>query len=214
MKRRPSLCLIALAISPASIVAATLSFEGSFTHDDDIQQIVFMMASPGDVTLRTWSFAGGTNVLGHTIPAGGFAPILALFDAAGNFMTEDSSASISDCGPRAADPVSTFCWDAYLHLGLSAGSYIVALTQDDNFPNGPTLSDGFKRAGEGDFTGPNFLGAPGAFILVDGSQRSAFWAVDLVIVNDATQVPEPAGFQAVGLCALLLLALRRRLVRN
>ena len=76
------------------------------------------------------------------------------------------------------------------HGILGAGSYTLALTADDNYANGPTYGDGFFRSGQGDFTGPTFRGLPGAFILADGSQRTPFWAVDILGV-DAASVPPP-----------------------
>jgi hypothetical protein len=67
----------------------------------------------------------------------------------------------------------------------------VALTEWDNVPSGPTLGDGFPQTGNGNFTGPEFIGAPGAFILFDGSQRTDHWSLQ-IIGADAAKVPEPA----------------------
>ena len=171
------------------------SFSGTFTQDDNVQLFSFTVANPASVTLRTWSFAGGVNAAGEIVPGGGFAPVLSLFDPSGNWLVTDRDGGTADCGPRATDSASHFCWDAYLNSNLSPGVYTLALTQDDNTPAGSTLADGFLESGNGNFTGSLFLGPGGAglsFILIDGEQRTAQWAVDILQVDAAAETPEPA----------------------
>jgi len=215
MNARWTLSLALLGISHA----ASLSYTGNFAQDDDLLTLNFDLASPATVTLRTWSFAGGVNGAGQAIPAGGFAPVLSLFDALGtqDLLATDHDGGPGVCRPRAPDPASGFCWDAYLNLSLAAGSYLLALTEDDNTPNGPTFPDGFLRAGQGNFTGDEFGGPPGSsLILADGSQRTSFWAVDLSGVDAPSDpLPEPStGILMLLGAALLSFWCRRRSCRR
>jgi hypothetical protein len=139
------------------------------------------------ITLETWSFAGGVNAAGQTIPAGGFAPVLSLFDSSGNLLSFDNGGVVPGaCGPRGIDPVTGFCLDAYINGLFSAGDYTAVLTEWDNTPNGPTLGDGFVEQGNGNFTG-------GPFLLNAGTsfQRTGNWALDIP-GDPPTAAPEPA----------------------
>ncbi len=204
-----SVCLIA-----GSAYAASFSFVGSIPQDDYVQLFNFSISAPTVVIARTWSFAGGTNAAGQVISAGGFSPVLSLFDATGSqdLLQLDWSGG-QGAGPRAIDPISGYAWDSYMSPSLNAGSYILALSEDDNVPNGPTFADGFSRTGQGNFTGPNFTGQPGSFILVDGSQRTNGWAVD-IIGADSAEVPEPSSLITLcfgGMAALAFPRRRRRI---
>lgn len=190
--------LFSLVVLP--VHAGVISFSGVFTQDDDVWSYGFSLGSTTSVTLRTWSFAGGTNGHGEVIAAGGFAPVLSLFDSTGLLLGLDHNGGSGPCGSRATDPGTGYCWDAFLNLTLAPGSYLVTLTQDDNLPLGPTLADGFLRSGQGNFTGPNFLGTDGQCVLADGTQRSCAYAVDIVGPDPGTpSVPEPS---SLVLCAL------------
>ena len=69
---------VGMSILPATVSASTISFQGSFSTDDQFQIFSFV-AGPGPAVLRTFGFAGGTNGNGTVIAAGGFDPILSLF---------------------------------------------------------------------------------------------------------------------------------------
>ena len=196
-------CVLALAALSAQSAAqaATQSLTGSFTQDDERASIAFNVAMDGDVVLQTWSFGGGINAAGASIAAGGFAPVLSIFTAGGDLIGL-AQAGVADCGACNTDAATGFRWDVSWSATLGAGSYLAVLTQDDNTPFGPALGDGFSRDGQGNFTGPTFLGADGAFILVDASQRDGHWALDVT-----TPVPEPATW-AMLLAGVGLLALR------
>jgi hypothetical protein len=207
-----TLALVVAGITLCVPSRGSLSYTGNFAQDDNQSVFDFTLASATPVTLRTWSFAGGTNANGMAISPGGFAPVLSLFDAGGeqDLLALDHDGGPGSCGPRAVDIVSGFCWDAYLNLSLVAGSYILVLTEDDNTPNGPTLADGFLRDGQGNFTAGLFGGAPGsAFILADGSQRTNMWAVDLIGVDSQASAPEP-GTTAMLVLGIAMLVSRRR----
>jgi hypothetical protein len=192
--------------------AATISFTGSFTADDNIQLFNFSISSPGTVTIQSWGFAGGTNGAGQVIPAGGFATDLSLFDASGNLITSDFGGTAPGCAPRNIDPITTFCLDAYINTFLADGQYIVALTEDNNLPFGPTLADGFLQQGQGNFTGPAVGQQDGSFLLITGDQRTNQWAVDIGSVDSAqipSTVPEPSRTVPVILLLLSLAAAGR-----
>ena len=191
--RRLSILTLLLTVAGGAATAGTISFSGNFNQDDDVWLMVVPLAAPSEVVLSTSSFA-----------AGGFAPVLSVFDQSGLLLATDNDGGVGGCGPRPVDPATGFCWDAYLDLNLSAGNYLLALSEDDNKPYGPTYSDGFSRAGQGDFTGPAFLGQPGSFVLVTGAQRTSDFAVQV------QTVPEP-GTEILMLGGLVgLLGLVRR----
>jgi hypothetical protein len=202
--------LLLVSVSP-SVAGPIFSFTGNFSADDNLQVIDFHVGSLGPVSIRTWSFAGGMNGAGQMIPDGGFAPVLSLFDSTGLLLTSDNEDSSGSCLPRVPDLASGFCWDAFLSQSLSPGSYFVVLTEDNNTPNGPGFSDGFSMQGQGNFTGPEFRGQPGSFILIDGSQRTSAWAFD-ISGADSAGTPEPSSglFAAAGLAFLAALKFGRK----
>jgi hypothetical protein len=210
MKTRALFLLAASLFAAAPAAATDFSFTGNFTRDDDVQLFNFTVGAPSTVTLRTWSYAGGTNAAGDVIARGGFDPILALFDGTGALVGQNDDGG---CGNVAQD-ISGQCWDTFFSSALDAGSYTVAVMQYNNFANGPNLANGFSRQGQGNFT-PAFsqCGAnQSAFEDVSGSAacgRDSHWAFDILNVGDAVvvgnAVPEPStwammllGFGAMG----------------
>lgn len=182
-----------LAATPAA--AADLSFVGSFSDPSDVQTFVFVVGAPSNVTLRTWSYAGGTNAAGALIARGGFDPILALFDSTGALIGQNDDGGFANV---AAD-INGRPWDTFLQSALNPGTYTVSIQAFSNFANGPNLSNGFQN--DGTFNG-----------------RNTNWAFDILNVDSAVQggaVPEPAtwammliGFGAVGF------AMRRKKAGN
>ncbi len=187
--------------------AYTLSYTGWFAKDDERAEIGFMLSVPSFVSLYTLSFGGGINASGNNIANGGFAPIVSLFEADGSQALIGLAAAGGGTCIGHADALTGFCWDVSLAAPLAAGSYLAVLTQDDNFPRGPFFSDGFLRDGQGDFTGPNFVGAPGQFILATGAQRRSHWALDINLPGMA--IPEPNTLGIVILGIILLRGKRR-----
>lgn len=200
-------CGGALLAAPAQ--AADFSFTGNFNQDDDVQLFNFVVGAASNVTLRTWSYAGGVNAAGAAIARGGFDPILALFDSTGALVGQNDDGG---CANVAAD-LGGQCWDTFFTAALAPGNYTVSVMQYNNFAIGPNLANGFTRAGQGNFT-PGFSGCPSnqnAFEDVSGDAycaRDNHWAFDILNVEGATQtpaVPEPAtwamlilGFGAIG----------------
>jgi len=178
--------------------AADFSFTGTFAADDDVQLFNFVVGSTSDVTLRSWSYAGGTNSAGQIIPRGGFDTILALFDSTGALINQNDDGS-----GVPADPVTGAAYDTLLTATLGPGSYTVSVMEYDNFANGPTLGDGFGRDGQGNFTtGFSCVDAQPAFNDVSGSPgcgRTNAWAFDILNVNSAViAAPEPASLALLG----------------
>jgi hypothetical protein len=154
--------------------AGVLSFNGSFTADDNVQLLPFTESSPSLVTLQTSSYA-----------AGGFDPIVTVFDATGLLIGQND-----DGVGVPPDPSTGEALDALLTLSLTPGQYVVSITQFDNFAVGPTLADGFVESGLGNFTAALFdCGAPN-FCDVTGSARTSQWA--LTISAQAVGVSEPS----------------------
>lgn len=179
--------------------ATDFSFQGTFDQDDDVQQFFFTTTGSSDVILRSWGYAGGVNAAGDAIDAGGFDPILALFNATTGELIDTNDDD--ETGTVAADPLTGEYYDTYLDIGtLLAGQYIVAVMEYDNFANGPFLSDGFTRNGQGNFTAVDgFTECPDnqpAFNDVSGEVgcgRTNKWAFDILGVESAIVGPPPAG---------------------
>jgi PEP-CTERM motif len=193
-----------LLAGSARLPASIMTFSGNFTADDDVVLIPFTIATGGSVLIQTTSFAASV----------GFEPVLTLYDSAGNLFLQDATGGTvpGGCGVRSIDAVSGFCLDAEIQNFLNAGDYNLALTEYDNIPGGPTLADGFPQTGNGNFTGPEFLGSPGSFILFDGEQRTSDWALSIT-TGDTTvppSVPEPSTFWLIGTGLLAALFTTRR----
>jgi hypothetical protein len=187
----------------ATAAQAAISLHGTFVADDDMFTTGFSLSSPTAITVRTWSFGGGTDADGKLIAAGGFSPVVSIFDSLGNLLAfDDGGVAPAGCGARAIDPATGFCLDAYITGLFAADTYTVVLTEWDNTPNGPTLADGFVEQGNGNFTGGPFLLNAGP-----GYQRTANWELDIP-GTAAVAAPEPS--YALVLGVVLVLAARRR----
>jgi len=210
-----------IAVMSACASATTLSFVGdlrtdaTFTScgpscvlsgsdsDDEYIQFAaverdFLVSSTSIVTAITFSYGGGVNGNGVSIPEGGFEPYLSLFDSSGNFLA--STFFGTTCPPGANTNSSTGnCFDVLLDGGtLSPGTYAITISAFENLSFAENLGSGSLADG---FTG---LGVPG-----DGNLNYAFD----VILQDASGVPEPATF---GPLALLLCCViwRKRSLRS
>jgi len=192
-----------LVVATLRLSATTLSFSGTFSADDDVVLIPLTIASDNHVLFQTTSFAFSK----------GFEPVLTLFDASGDLFLQDAQGGTmpAGCGVRSVDAVSGFCLDAVIDSFLIAGNYTLALSEFDNIPGGSNLSDGFPQTGSGNFTGPEFLGAPGSFVLFDGEQRTGEWALTTNISTTVAPIPEPNpfGLTCIGLLAVFLVSRRK-----
>ena len=194
-------CLLGLAAG--SLAASNFSFTGSFSGDDGLQLFDVTVTSTSLVTFETLSYGGGINSAGTMISAGGFDPRLTWFQGDG---TEIGSNNGGVCGPP--NSFLGACNDAYVQVTLDPGSYVLALTQDGNDPNG-NLSDGFGETGN-----PNFTANGSCTQFCDslsGDQLSPNWAVDILSVNSAVSSPEPVSTALTGSGLVFLgLIVRRR----
>src|SRR5215813_13417684 len=135
-----SLIVMFFMVAGISVAHAdNFSFTGNFTQDDNVQLFNFTVGALSTVTLRTVSYAGGTNSAGTVISRGGFDPILALFNA-----TTGALFGQNDDGTGVPTDITGVAFDTLLTTSLAAGNYTVAVMQFDNFAVGPNLSNGFE----------------------------------------------------------------------
>jgi len=162
-------------LSACSFESKNFSYTGNLTNDDSVQLFNLSIKEASTVSIRTWSYAGGKNAHGELIPAGGFDPILTIFDADGNYL--DESHDIDTDNEE---------YDALLSKDLVAGNYIVALTQYPNAAVLTTLKNAFiEGSGESKFNG-----------------RNNQWALDIKNVNTATTVSLSAALKLFGAALL------------
>ena len=188
---------LAAALLASAAQATSFSYTGTFAQDNSKAGYSFTLGSAGTVTLTSLGYAGGTNAAGATIARGGFDPVLTIYNAATGLAIGDA-----DDGPGAPlDSGTGVGGDPIYSAALSAGTYLVYLTQYNNY--GPASLPGFFA-----FDGqPNFRGG---FVDFYNSQRDGHWALDISGVDRVTtaSVPEPAawalmltGFGLVGSAA-------------
>jgi hypothetical protein len=184
--------------------ADNFSFTGNFAQDDNVQLFNFtVVGAQTTVTLRTFSYAGGTNSAGTVITRGGFDPILALFNATTGALTAQND---DGTFPQVPMDITGQAFDTLLSSSLAAGNYTVAVMQYDNFAVGPDLSNGFVKQGQGNFTASfDARCTQGRFVDVSDSFpndcRDSHWAFDILNVSSATVVPgvpEPGSLVLLG----------------
>jgi len=196
-------CLVVFLFGLMAL-ADTASYTGTLTGPTDTFQLAFTLPMATMVSVQTYGFGGGTNAAGMAIAAGGFDPLIALFDGTGEIIDGTSDTllnyyldpSLQGCPPAGMVTIgtgagSTICGDISISFSLAAGSYTLVLADANYQPKalveiGPTnLSDGFD-----DFTGGAFQTCN---VTSDGTtciSPTADWAVD--ITGLAAPVPEPA----------------------
>ncbi|MGI9510891.1 MAG: DVUA0089 family protein [Geminicoccaceae bacterium] len=210
IKSALGLALGFLLTNPAVAVPLTppTNANGTFVFDNDVEQFDFSIGVASIVTIESISYAGGAFASNPAIiaPAGGFDPILSLFDSTGAFI------AAADDGSSTFDPVTGSAFDSFLQPTLDAGTYTVVITQFDNFflgGVGDDISTGFEQDGPPDnFTG--FFGCGnGEFCDIGGNNRTNFFAVN--VIAEAQAVPEPSALAMIGFGLLGVgLAYRRR----
>ncbi len=178
--------LLAGSLGMSQAWATSMTYTGSLTGDDQVQLFTWTLAQSSQVLISTDSYGGGT-MNGIITPAGGFVPVISLFASNGNLITSDGADGVCS-GAMRSDSTTHMCDDASIKTNLTAGSYLLAVTEFFNVPVGPNLSNGFLEQGQGNFTGQT-CGTTGSFLETDVApcvQRTANFALT------ASAVPEPA----------------------
>lgn len=200
--------LVVCCLSSGVASAVNFSFTGTFVQDDQLD--IFLFTAPSaHVILRTWGYAGETNISGQVILKG----------TNGNGV-DVCPTNAPNC--VSVDPASTAADDSFLALTAlnPGGIYALVLSQAGNTPNGSTYGAGFSKVGQGNYTADTptntgngcFTGLPFCAGFLD--QRNGGWAVDITGVGNAlvTGVPEPGSILllATGISGLALLRRRRQ----
>ena len=163
-----SLLATTFALAAPAAYAANFSYTGTFSGDDDVLSFDFVALGASNVTLRTWSYAGGTNAAGQTIARGGFDPILSLYDlSSGVRIGQNDDGGL---GLVAPDAVTGAYYDTFFTSLLSAGNYRVIVTQFANFAP-DTLGGIFPGSGTTNFV--DFA----------DDTRDSHWAFDILNVD-------------------------------
>lgn len=187
MLRPTLLALATLALLPN--IAHAQNFPGLFTRDDETRLFRFE-ATTAPVSLFTNSSANG-----------GFDPFLSLFDNTGFLIATNDDQS-------ADNP------DSLISFDLAPGTYFLTLSQYENQPVGPNLTNGFLYTGVADYTNQFALpgGGTAPFLNFQGEKRTgAYNVVFSGVVGGAAEVPEPG---AVALAVGTLFAVGGTLLRR
>jgi hypothetical protein len=161
----------------------TCVLKGTFTADNDVLEIPFVVGATSDIVIRSYSYAGGENAAGETIDRGGFDPTVSLFTSLGGFLAVNFDDTTGVVG---VDLPTAESYDVLLAQRLVAGNYIAVITQFDKTPSnqrGPTFTSAFGCT-QGFFC--DFLGEG-----VPGSNRTAEWAIDISGIREGDAVPSP-----------------------
>ncbi len=204
-----SLILALGAAVPAFAGSITGNFTGTFSVDNQIQLFEIDLATPGNISVYTTSYADG-----------GFGTHLELFDGTGQQQAQSDGGepACNDATPPGPAPVRPAgpgqgCGDSWVHEGPtasdleSAGTYFVSLSQNGNGSLG-NLSDPFFWNGGVEPSDPNYtatFGCPdsGYFCNLFSLQHdTGNWDVTFVVsspdgipdatVTELSSTPEPA----------------------
>ena len=187
--------LIGLAVGSLSLgIASSASaldfdFAGTFGYDNDVVLLDFIVAADSTITIFSSSWDDG-----------GFDPILAIWDSAGAFVSQQDDGGMT--GSELSNSISYDygTWDSYYEVDLSAGTYTASIAQYDNFASGIELIDGFYYDDNINFTFDNGYGSQDYFNGIWGNTddpRTGDWAFHILDVAEASgpgtaPVPEPA----------------------
>lgn len=195
--------LLFLVLGSSSLGAATVTttYSGTFANQAQVLEETFTVTSSSTVTMFTTSYGGGANLNGTTASAGGFEPMITLYDSAGNYVFGEAVTS-----PMATkDPSTGLALDAYLlDSHVAAGSYIAVLTDwlNQQPATATNLSSGFVDLGSGGSTYTDEM----------GNSRNANYALNISVNSSTSAAPEPATFwlmlPVLG-CAILLVRRKR-----
>jgi hypothetical protein len=175
------------AVSAGQTSAATLTMDlgplpptavlnGTLASVADVQLDNFALSSATALTVFTTSYGGGMNSDGTTTAAGGFEPLVALYDTSGSVIAQTTGSYPNNTG----DATTGIVGDSYFATSsLMAGSYILAIANWDT--TGDPVS-GFVNPGSGS-----------AFLDTGGNTRTGNYSADIASSTVAS-TPEPASF--------------------
>lgn len=202
----PLLAVSCLAlVNPAK--ALDFDFSGTFTQDNNVVSLFFSVGAASTVTVFSSSWDDG-----------GFDPILAIWDLAGNKLAEqDDGLTVGSTSSNAVS-YTHGTWDSYYQVNLAAGTYRATIAQYNNFSVSNQFSDGFIHDGNPNFTfDNNFGGATQPFfngVWDNNDPRTGNWAFHILNVEQASQAPDAtSSLGLMGLALAALAAVRRRFVR-
>ncbi len=165
----PGIVFIGAALVSPALIAAAFSFTSDMSPvafgDDSLAGFTFELDQPSAVTLRTLSYAGGTNAAGMSIPAGGFDPIVTVLDEDGELVGYD------DDGRDVVNEETGSAYDSQQTLELSAGEYGAVLTEYANFYDsefGGFSGSGSQNIAEGyvtDYWALDIIGVDAAYFI-------------------------------------------------
>ena len=107
-----SACLLLLCLGVREKASAT-TFTDTFpiNIENQVVETIFNVATASPYSLYTTSYGGGVNLNGTTSLAGGFVPVLSLFNADGTIVAADGASGM--CGGTAKiDAATKMCDDA------------------------------------------------------------------------------------------------------
>jgi len=181
------------------VLPSNVTKTGTLVDEAQVIEEAFTVTSATSLTVFTTSYGGGTNLDGTMAAAGGFQPMITLYNSAGNYVMGE--AVTSPVGNT--DAKTGLALDAYLtDNNLIAGGYILTLTDifNQQSATATNLSDGFTGTG-----GPSFAD-------VQGNMRNGDYALNLSVMSSGTTTPEPATFWLIlpALMGAAVLFRRRR----
>jgi len=191
-----ALLLGSLTMSQARAVSITET--GTFGSDNQVYQYLLNLTTAQTINIYTTSYAGGMNLDKTVSGAGGFVPALTVFSVATGQVV-DCAATGSTCngtqmstGLIKADPTTKLTNDVFLQENLTAGAYLIDLTEFPNVATGDLASNPeFLFSSSPTATGDVCGVAGGTFLETDMApctQRNGNFALNI------GTVPEPATF--------------------
>jgi len=228
-------------IASGTALATTTSYTGTLETPENYFQTTVTLTSTGTLGLQTYGFGGGMNAAGSSIAAGGFDPLVAVFDGADAHSLEAVTAdtlsnysSFQGCGPAGFVTVGSVpgnCGDITMNLSLAAGTYTIILSDALYIPNA-AFDNGALAEGFTDLTGAASQTCGGTDDCTTDPTAPAFqtcvdatdcntdtgnWALDVTTSGPGggTATPEPFMLLPTGLALILAgSAFRFRRSRN